>query len=53
MKLYPRWIRMRRRILREARRAMKKHRGNVRDAAAELGMPKSTLHDWITGKARV
>jgi transcriptional regulator of acetoin/glycerol metabolism len=53
MKIYQRWLHTRRRLLREAKRAIKKHRGNVRDAAAELGMPKSTLHDWLSGKVRV
>ena len=48
-KLYIRFLLLRREIAREVRRAMRRH-GNVRAAAAALGMPRSTFHDWLRGK---
>jgi transcriptional regulator of acetoin/glycerol metabolism len=50
MKLYAEFLSMRRRLRREVRLAMRTH-GNVRAAAKSLGMPRSTFHDWLTGKA--
>lgn len=50
-KFYAQFVGLRRRLKREVNRAFKKH-GNVRDAAKSLGMPKTTFHEWLTGKVK-